>query len=141
VAREAHRQLSPAGPVLRPPVHLASADPAQQHLIAGSVLTVVSAVLLVNFLWTVVVGAIWLFGFYAPVASADVAFPPQAALFFISFGFLVPGLILLPAGLQELKVYRAIQSADLGPVDGRRSQPSAYAAGCTRPGGFSVVRF
>lgn len=141
VTREAHRQLAPSGPVIRPPVHLASADPAQQHLIAGSVLTVISVVLLVNFLWMVVVGAIWFFGYYVPVASVDVAFPPQAALFFVSFGLLVPGLILLPAGLKELKVYRAIQSADLGPVDGRRSQPTAFAAGCIRPGGWAVVRF
>ncbi len=140
-AREAHRNPALAGPVVRPPLHLAAADPAQQHLIAGAVLTAVAAVLLVNFLWMVIVGAIWFFAFYVPVASEDVAFPPQAALFFISFGFLVPGLILLPTGLQEIKVYRAIQSAELGPADGRKPQPSAFAAGCARPSGWTVARF
>jgi len=141
MAREAHRHVSLGGPVIKPPIQLATADPSERHLVAGTILTLVSIALLVNFLWMVIVGAIWFFAFYIPVASDSVAFPPQAALFFVSFGFLVPGLILLPTGLKELKVYRAIQSAELWQAEPPGSPTSVFAAGVARPGGLTVARF
>lgn len=103
--------LGPLGPhTISPQEH--------QHLVAGTALTIVSVALLVNFLWMVIVGSVWLFGHYLGAEEDDPYFPPQAALFPISFAFLVPGLILLPLGLKELKIYRAIESAEWGAPGG-----------------------
>jgi thiamine transporter ThiT len=123
-----------------PPLSRA-ASAEQQHLIAGTALTIVATVLLVNFLWMVIVGAVWLFGIYAPQASSDAYFPPQAALFFVSFAFLVPGLILLPKGLKELKVYHAIQNAELLDQDPGRFLGDPRQALALRRGGLTLVRF
>lgn len=118
-ARQAKRlgageTLPPLGPL--GPHHITSKE--HQHLVAGTALTIVSVALLVNFLWMVIVGSVWLFGHYLGAEEEDPFFPPQAALFPISFAFLVPGLILLPLGLKELKIYRAIESAEWGAPGG-----------------------
>jgi len=128
------KRLQAGDPTPLPPLgpqNLTAAE--REHLVAGSVLTTLSIVLLVNFLWMVVVGAIWFFGYYLGSDLEDPAFPPQAALFFVSFGFLVPGVILLPLGLKELKVYRAMESAEWGVPSG---PPTCY-----QPGGFPLLRF
>jgi len=113
----------------------------RQHLVAGTALTIAASVLLANFLWMVIVGAIWFFAYYLPEAGTDVVFPPQAALFFISFAFLVPGVILLPMGLNELRIYRAIESAEMLPLDGG-GVPGLGRAIASKPrGGWPLVRF
>ena len=133
-ARQAKRlgmgtPLPPVGPLGR----LQITSQEQQHLVAGTTLTIVSAALLVNFLWMVIVGSVWLFGHYLGSDQEDPYFPPQAALFPISFAFLVPGLILLPLGLKELKIYRAIESAQWGAPGG----PTV----CMGSGGMPLLRF
>ncbi len=144
VTRQARRlgvaEPGGAGPLVGPPVNRLS-EAETQHLVSGTVLTVIASVLLANFLWMVIVGAVWLFGIYAPQASADSYFPPQAALFFVSFAFLVPGLILLPKGLKELKVYRAIQNAELMDHEPGRYLGDPRQALALRRGGLTLVRF
>jgi len=128
------KRLQAGTPTPLPPLGPQTMTAAErEHLVAGSVLTTLSIVLLVNFLWMVVVGAIWFFGYYLGSDLDDPAFPPQAALFFISFGFLVPGVLLLPLGLKELKVYRAMESAEWGAPGG---PPTCY-----QPGGIPLLRF
>ena len=141
LSRQAGRygvSLQPTGPLGGLKVERAL-DPAKQRLVAGTALTIVSAVLLANFLWMMIVGAVWLFGFYIPEAGAESVFPPQAALFPISFAFLIPGIILLPQGLKELKAYRAMESADRGSSGpGLAGMRGVLAAG---GGGLPLVRF
>lgn len=141
MARQARRYgIAQTGPAPLPPMTQRITD-QDQHLVSGTALTVVSAVLLGNFLWMVIVGAVWFFGFYLPEASSSVAFPPQAALFFVSFAFLVPGLILLPKGLKELKTYRAMQTAERVP-DGPDIYLGRSAASMSiRSGGVPLLRF
>ncbi len=133
-ARQAKRlgtnaPLPPVGPL--GPHSISSQE--HQHLVAGTALTIISVALLVNFLWMVIVGAVWLFGHYMGSDLEDPYFPPQAALFPVSFAFLVPGLILLPLGLKELKIYRAIESAEWGAPGG---PPLAMGAA-----GMPLLRF
>lgn len=128
------KRLQAGNPTPLPPLGPQSMTSAErEHLVAGSVLTTLSIVLLVNFLWMVVIGAIWFFGYYLGSDLEDPAFPPQGALFFVSFGFLVPGVILLPLGLKELKVYRAMESAEWSAPSG---PPICYQAG-----GVPLLRF
>lgn len=128
------KRLHAGDPTPLPPLGPQSMMAAErEHLIAGSVLTALSIVLLINFLWMVILGAVWFFGYYLGSDLEDPAFPPQGALFFVSFGFLVPGVILLPLGLKELKVYRAMESAEWG---GSNGPPVCY-----QPGGFPLLRF
>jgi hypothetical protein len=113
----------------------------RQHLVAGTALTIAASVLLANFLWMVIVGAIWFFAYYLPEAGANVAFPPQAALFFLSFAFLIPGVILLPMGLNELRIYRAIESADMLHLDGGGFPALGRAIASQPRGGWPLLRF
>jgi hypothetical protein len=113
----------------------------RRHLVAGTALTIAASVLLANFLWMVIVGAIWFFAYYLPEAGTDVVFPPQAALFFLSFAFLIPGVILLPMGLNELRIYRAIESADMLPLDGGGFPALGRAIASQPRGGWPLVRF
>jgi len=141
MARQARRYgIDQTGPAPLPPIVQRISD-QEQHLVTGTALTVVSAVLLGNFLWMVITGAIWFFGFYLPVANSETVFPPQAALFFLSFAFLVPGLILLPKGLKELKTYRAMQTAERPPVGPDVYLGRSAASIGIRSGGIPLVRF
>lgn len=130
----------PEPPVAGPNVEMLSGS-ERQHLVAGTALTIVASALLANFLWMVIVGAVWLFAYYLPEASSDVVFPPRAALFFISFAFLVPGVILLPMGLNELRIYRAIESADRLPLDGGGFPALGPAVALQPGGGVPLLRF
>jgi hypothetical protein len=129
--RQAHGGLGAPLPPIGP---LQMTSEERHHFISGTTLTIVSAVLLANFLWMAIYGGVWFFAFYLPVAEESNYFPPSAALFFISFAFLIPGLILLPLGLKELKIYRAMESAEW--FDGPGVPDTAI-----RPGGVTLLRF
>ncbi len=135
-----YRAGLPEPPVAGPNLELATGN-EHQHLVAGASLTIVASVLLANFLWMVIVGAIWFFAYYLPEAGSGVVFPPRAALFFVSFAFLVPGVILLPMGLNELRIYRAIDSADLMPLDGGGFPALGPVVASQPRGGVPLVRF
>lgn len=129
------------GPSVPGPVIHRVDSSAHQHLVAGTTLTIVASVLLANFLWMVIVGAVWFFAFYLPEAGTGVVFPPRAALFFVSFGFLIPGVILLPMGLNELRIYRAIDSAEMLPLDGGGFPALGPVVASQPRGGVPLLRF
>jgi len=132
--RKANQTPGPLGPPLPPLGPLTMTAQERHHLVKGTTLTIVSAALLANFLWMAIYGGVWFFAIYLPVAEESNYFPPAAALFFISFAFLIPGLILLPLGLKELKIYRAMESAEW--FDGPGVPDTAI-----RPGGVTLLRF
>ena len=129
------------GPSAPGPIVHRVQDSAHQHLVAGTALTITASVLLANFLWMVIVGAVWLFAFYLPEAGTGVVFPPRAALFFVSFAFLIPGVILLPMGLNELRIYRAIDSAEMMPLDGGGFPALGPVVASQPGGGVPLLRF